>query len=191
MPDFDFKKIVKSARQAWNDELNKIQVEGGAPSKSSQSQPYSPYLYNRPQPKQKKVEDPDYGKVKQTIFYTALYHCFSAPSIYSDVDGQYRGLDQKVHTANGFTYYTALSLWDTYRAENPLLNIIDKKRTLDFIKTFLAIYEQGGLLPIWPLATTETYCMVGNHSIPVIVDAYAKGIRNFNAEEAFTAMKAA
>jgi putative alpha-1,2-mannosidase len=91
----------------------------------------------------------------------------------------------------GLTYYTAFSLWDTYRAENPLLNLIDRKRTLDFIKTFLAVYEQGGLLPIWPLATTETYCMVGNHSIPVIVDAYAKGIRGFDAEEAFTAMKAA
>src|SRR6202000_1140780 len=101
------------------------------------------------------------------------------------------GMDQKVHTANGFTYYTVFSLWDTYRAEDPLLNLIDRKRTLDFIKSFLAMYEQGGLLPIWPLASNETSCMVGNHSSPVIVDAYAKGILGFNAEEAFTAMKAA
>ncbi len=107
------------------------------------------------------------------------------------MDGQYRGMDQKVHTANSFTYYSVFSLWDTYRAEDPLLNLIDRKRTLDFIKSFLAMYEQGGLLPIWPLASSETYCMVGNHSIPVIVDAYAKGIRDFDAEEAFTAMKAA
>ena len=110
---------------------------------------------------------------------------------YSDVDGQYRGMDQKIHKADGFNYYTVFSLWDTYRAEDPLLNLIDRKRTSDFIKSFLAMYEQGGLLPIWPLASSETFCMVGNHSIPVIVDAYAKGIRNFNADEAFTAMKAA
>jgi putative alpha-1,2-mannosidase len=114
-----------------------------------------------------------------------------APSIYNDVDGQYRGLDQKIHTAKGFNYYTVFSLWDTFRAENPLLTLIDRKRTPILSKPFLAVYEQGGLLPIWPLATTETYCMVGNHSIPVIVDAYAKGIRDFDAEEAFTAMKAA
>ncbi|TSD66764.1 glycoside hydrolase family 92 protein [Inquilinus sp. KBS0705] len=196
VPDFDFKKIQKAAKLAWNNELNKIQVEGGAPPVSQQrqqqqGQTYNPYGYNTPAPRTKKMEIPDVAKIKQVIFYSALYHCMLAPNIYNDVDGQYRGLDQQIHTANGFNYYTAFSLWDTYRAENPLLNLIDRKRTLDFIKTFLAVYEQGGLLPIWPLASTETYCMVGNHSIPVIVDAYAKGIRDFNAEEAFTAMKAA
>ncbi|MGY4536439.1 putative alpha-1,2-mannosidase [Mucilaginibacter sp. UYNi724] len=197
MPDFDFKKVVKASKLAWNEELSKIQVEGGAPALSQQQEAnsvYNPYGYNSPAARgkgNKKAEVLDYAKQKQVMFYSALYHCFVAPSIYNDVDGQYRGMDQKIHTANGFNYYTAFSLWDTYRAENPLLNIIDSKRTLDFIKTFLAVYEQGGLLPIWPLATTETYCMVGNHSIPVIVDAYAKGIRDFNAEEAFTAMKAA
>ncbi|RYU92276.1 hypothetical protein EWM62_02235 [Mucilaginibacter terrigena] len=194
MPDFDFKKVVKATKFAWNEELSKIQVEGGAPPVSVQRETnavYNPYGYNAPISKKKKLEIPDYARLKQITFYTALYHCMVAPSIYNDVDGQYRGLDQKVHTATGFNYYTAFSLWDTYRAENPLLNIIDRKRTSDFIKTFLAVYEQGGLLPIWPLASTETYCMVGNHSIPVIVDAYAKGIRDFNAEEAFTAMKAA
>lgn len=193
--DFDFKKVVKAAKMAWNDELNKIQVEGGAPSAASQNEMasgYSPYGYNRPTARTKKQQpQANYAKEKQVMFYTALYHCFSAPSLYSDVDGQYRGLDNKIHKAEGFNYYTAFSLWDTYRAENPLLNIIDRKRTLDFIKTFLAVHEQGGLLPIWPLASAETYCMVGNHSIPVIVDAYAKGIRDFNAEEAFTAMTAA
>ncbi|MBB5394371.1 GH92 family glycosyl hydrolase [Mucilaginibacter sp. AK015] len=194
MPDFDFKKVLKATKFAWNEELSKIQVEGGAPPLAQQKQAnsiYNPYGYRVPVPKKKQMEVPDMGKLKQIMFYTALYHCMVAPSIYNDVDGQYRGLDQKIHTANGFNYYTAFSLWDTYRAENPLLNLIDRKRTSDFIKTFLAVYEQGGLLPIWPLATTETYCMVGNHSIPVIVDAYAKGIRDFNAEEAFTAMKAA
>jgi putative alpha-1,2-mannosidase len=195
VPDFDFKKVAKAAKLAWNEELSKIQVEGGAPAVSQQQQAnavYNPYGYNSPVPRgKKKVAAPDHAKEKLIMFYSALYHCMVAPSIYNDVDGQYRGLDQKIHTAKGFNYYTAFSLWDTYRAENPLLNLIDRKRTSDFIKTFLAVYEQGGLLPIWPLATTETYCMVGNHSIPVIVDAYAKGIRDFDAEEAFTAMKAA
>lgn len=196
-PDFDFKKVAKVAKLAWNEELSKIQVEGGAPALSQQQEAnsvYHPYGDN-PQPvikgkAQKKTAAPNYARQKQIMFYSALYHCMVAPSIYNDVDGQYRGLDQQIHMAKGFNYYTAFSLWDTYRAENPLLNIIDRKRTSDFIKTFLAVYEQGGLLPIWPLATTETYCMVGNHSIPVIVDAYAKGIRDFNAEAAFTAMKA-
>ncbi|MFB9844748.1 GH92 family glycosyl hydrolase [Mucilaginibacter ginsenosidivorans] len=191
VPDFDFKKIEKQAKADWNNELNKIQVEGGAPPVSSQARsPQGPPGYDRPQQKNQ-AKAVDQSKVKQTIFYTALYHCMSAPNIYSDVDGQYRGLDQKIHKADGFDYYTVFSLWDTFRAEDPLFTIIDKKRTLDFIKSFLAMYEQGGLLPIWPLGSDETYCMVGNHSIPVIVDAYAKGIRGFDAEEAFTAMKAA
>ena len=197
VPDFDFKKIVKSARAEWNEQLNKIQVEGGAPpisteqrSNQYQNGGYNPTGYNRPQ-QQKQAPVTDWSKIKQTIFYTALYHSMVAPNLYSDVDGQYRGLDQKVHKAEGFDYYTVFSLWDTFRAEDPLFTIIDRKRTLDFIKTFLAMYEQGGLLPIWPLGSGETFCMIGNHSIPVIVDAYAKGIRGFDAEEAFTAMKAA
>ena len=194
MPDFDFKKVQKAARADWNTELNKIQVEGGAPEQSQTTanpqNTYGGYSGNNraQQQKQPKV---DRAKIKQTIFYSALYHCMLAPNVYSDVDGQYRGMDQKIHTAEGFDYYTVFSLWDTFRAEDPLFTIIDRKRTLDFIKSFLAMYDQGGLLPIWPLATTETYCMIGNHSIPVIVDAYAKGIRDFDVEKAFTAMKAA
>lgn len=197
VPDFDFKKVEKAARADWNTELNKIQVEGGAPAISQQARTqqyqsggYNPTGYNRPQ-QQKQPAVTDWSKIKQTIFYTALYHCMLAPNVYSDVDGQYRGMDQKIHTADGFDYYTVFSLWDTFRAEDPLFTIIDRKRTLDFIKSFLAMYDQGGILPIWPLASTETYCMIGDHSIPVIVDAYAKGIRDFDAEKAFTAMKAA
>ncbi|RFZ84911.1 glycoside hydrolase family 92 protein [Mucilaginibacter terrenus] len=189
VPDFDFKKVAKAAKAAWNTELNKIQVEGGAPPTSRPAQQTTAYGY--PTNTAKQAQLPDQSHKKQVIFYTALYHCMVAPNIYNDVDGQYRGLDQKIHTAEGFNYYTVFSLWDTFRAENPLLNLIDRKRTSDFIKSFLAMYDQGGLLPIWPLASNETYCMVGNHSIPVIVDAYAKGIRDFDAEKAFTAMKAA
>jgi len=199
VPDFDFKKVQKAAKAFWINELAKIEVEGGGPDKATQQEPqntnpttgYNSQTGVYKTPAQKKTVTVDYAKIKQTIFYTALYHAMLAPNVYSDIDGQYRGMDQKVHTADGFTYYTVFSLWDTYRAEDPLLNLIDRKRTLDFIKSFLAMNEQGGILPIWPLASNETYCMVGNHSIPVIVDAYAKGIRDFNAEEAFTAMKAA
>ncbi|WP_186461730.1 GH92 family glycosyl hydrolase [Mucilaginibacter pallidiroseus] len=186
MPDFDFKKIAKATKAAWNTELSKIQVEGGAPPVSHEDR-YPASNGNRTQ---KPVKPVDRAAEKMTIFYTALYHCMLAPNIYNDVDGQYRGLDQKIHSANGFNYYTVFSLWDTFRAENPLLTMIDRKRTTDFIKSFLEMYKQGGLLPIWPLASNETYCMVGNHAIPVIVDAYAKGIRDFDAELAFTAMKA-
>lgn len=124
-----------------------------------------------------------------TTFYTAIYHSLLNPNLFMDVDGQYLGLDKKVHKADGFEYFTVFSLWDTYRAEHPLLTLIDRKRTLDFIKTFLAMYDQGKLLPVWELASNETYCMIGNHSIPVIVDAYAKGIRDFDTEKALKAMK--
>ena len=130
------------------------------------------------------------GTEKQMkIFYTALYHTMIQPNIYNDVDGRYRGRDMKIHMAEGFNYYTVFSLWDTFRAWHPLMTIIDKKRTLDYIKTFLAQYEQGGLLPVWELASNETECMIGYHSVSVIADAAVKGITDFNLEEAFEAMK--
>jgi putative alpha-1,2-mannosidase len=196
VPDFDFKRVQKEAKTTWINALAKIEVEGGAPNMQQQQQQvnatYNPYGANKIASKKDKNEKPvNYAKQKQTIFYTALYHTMLAPNVYSDVDGKYRGMDQQVHTADGFTYYTVFSLWDTFRAEHPLFALIDRKRTLDFVKSFLAMYDQGGLLPIWPLASNETFCMVGNHSIPVIVDAYAKGIKDFDAEKAFIAMKAA
>lgn len=137
----------------------------------------------------KKIEIPKGSKDDLIKFYTALYHTMVVPNIASDVDGHYRGRDLKVHTAKGFTYYTVFSLWDTYRAANPLYTIIDRKRTLDYIKTFLTEYEQGGRLPVWELSSNETDCMIGYHSIPVIVDAYMKGIRGFDTEKALEAMK--
>jgi putative alpha-1,2-mannosidase len=196
VPDFDFKRIQKAARTDWNTELSKIQVEGGAapiPENIQKLQNLYGREYGRTPNTGRNNKNiiPDPAKVKQTIFYTALYHCMLAPNIYSDVDGQYRGMDQKIHKANGFTYYSIFSLWDTFRAEHPLLTLIDKKRTRDFIQTFLAMYDDGGLLPVWPVGSWETYCMVGNHAIPVIVDAYAKGVRDFNADKALRAMKAA
>ncbi|MEI6764218.1 MAG: GH92 family glycosyl hydrolase [Bacteroidota bacterium] len=134
--------------------------------------------------------DAEGGSPRQdTIFYTALYHAMLSPNLYMDVDGQYRGTDKKVHKADGFNYYTVFSLWDTYRAEHPLLSIIDRKRTGDFINTFLAQYQQGGLLPVWELSENETFCMIGYHSVPVIVDAYMKGIHSFDTVLALEAMK--
>jgi putative alpha-1,2-mannosidase len=187
--DFDFKQVQKQAKASWNTELSKIEVEGGAPPLQQASQNNnSPYGYNTPA--RRSAPAVDYGKTKQTIFYTALYHTMMAPNIYNDIDGQYRGLDGQIHTAQGFNYYTVFSLWDTFRAEHPLLTLIDKKRTLDFIKTFLAMYDQIKVLPVWPLASDETFCMIGNHAIPVIVDAYSKGIRDFDAGKALEAMKA-
>ena len=125
---------------------------------------------------------------KKKIFYTALYHTAVVPNINMDVDGNYRGRDNKIHKAEGFTYYSVFSLWDTYRAAHPLYTIIDRKRTLDYIKTFLAQYKEGGKLPVWELASNETECMIGYHSIPVIVDAYMKGIRDFDTQIALEAM---
>ncbi len=124
---------------------------------------------------------------QQIIFYTALYHCFIHPSIYNDVDGRYLGRDMKIHKAEGFNYYTVFSLWDTFRALHPLFNIVQRERNLDFIKTFLEQYKQVGRLPMWELSSNETNCMIGNHAISVIADAYAKGIRGFDINLALEA----
>jgi hypothetical protein len=124
---------------------------------------------------------------KLRIFYTALYHTAICPNTFNDVDGSYLGRDLKVHKAN-HNYYTVFSLWDTYRALHPLLNIIEQKRSADFIKTFLLQYEQGGRLPVWELWANETDCMIGYHSVPVIVDAFNDGINDFDTKEALDAM---
>ncbi|MCX6307053.1 MAG: GH92 family glycosyl hydrolase [Bacteroidetes bacterium] len=126
---------------------------------------------------------------QQAVFYTALYHTMLQPNIYSDVDGQYRGRDLKIHQATGFDYYTVFSLWDTYRAANPLYTIIEPKRVNDFVNTFLHQYEEGGMLPVWELSGNETGCMIGYHAVPVIADAWLKGIRGYDGEKAFQAMK--
>jgi len=126
---------------------------------------------------------------QQVIFYTALYHTLLQPNIYCDVDGQYRGRDLKVHKTDGFDYYTVFSLWDTYRAANPLYTLIEPKRVNDFVNTFLRQYTEGGMLPVWELSGNETGCMIGYHSVPVIADAWLKGIRGFDGNKALEAMK--
>ena len=125
---------------------------------------------------------------QKTVFYTALYRTFLQPNTFMDVDNRYRGMDKNIHVADGFTNYTVFSLWDTYRTWHPLMTILEQERSIDFMKVMLDMYEKGGLLPIWELAANETYCMIGNHSISVIADAYMKGIRGFDYEKAMDAM---
>jgi predicted alpha-1,2-mannosidase len=120
-------------------------------------------------------------------FYTALYHSFIAPNIFSDVDGRYRGMDMKIHNST-INQYTVFSLWDTFRATHPLYTITQREKTLNFINTFLNQYKQGGILPIWELNANYTHCMIGYHTIPVIVDAYVKGIKDFDTDLALEAM---
>ncbi len=125
----------------------------------------------------------------KTNFYTALYHTMLAPNLYQDVDGRYRGMDLKIHETQDFDYYTVFSLWDTYRAAHPLYTIIEQDRTNDFINTFLAKYDEGGIMPIWDLAGCYTGCMIGYHAVPVIADAYLKGIKDYDVNKALEAMK--
>ncbi|RYY72070.1 MAG: alpha-mannosidase [Chitinophagaceae bacterium] len=134
-----------------------------------------------------KIEITSSDKDKLSIFYTALYHTMMQPNIAQDLDGKYRGRDNQIHTAKGFDYYSVFSLWDTFRAAHPLYTLIDKKRTSDFINTFLMQYEQGGRLPVWELASNETDCMIGYHSVSVIADAMAKGIQGFDYIDAYEA----
>jgi predicted alpha-1,2-mannosidase len=123
-----------------------------------------------------------------TNFYTALYHSMITPNLTSDVNGQYRGADGHIHQASGKTYST-MSLWDTFRAWNPLMTLTDTTLVTNMINSFLNFYDQTGELPIWPLSSGETGTMIGYHSASVIYDAYSKGIRGFDAEKAFQAMK--
>ena len=117
-------------------------------------------------------------------FYTALYHSMLAPTIYSDMDGAYYGPDKQVHQADGWTNYSTFSLWDTYRAAHPLYTYIEPQRVNDMVKSFLAFSEQNGRLPVWNFYGSETDMMIGYHAVPVIVDAYLKGIGDFDPKKA-------
>ncbi len=132
------------------------------------------------------VQETDVNKEK--IFYTALYHCSIHPSLDMDIDGRYRGRDNLIHKAEGYSHYNVFSLWDTYRALHPLLTLIDQKRTVDFIKTFYQQFTEGKKLPVWELSSNETNCMIGYHSVSVITDAYVKGIKSFDTLALYGAM---
>jgi predicted alpha-1,2-mannosidase len=137
-----------------------------------------------------KIEVKGGTKDQQVAFYTALYHTLLVPNIFQDVNGKYRGTDLKIHEAKDFTNYSVFSLWDTYRAYHPLMTLINQKRTKDWVFTFLNQHRNGGMLPVWELAGNETFCMIGYHSVPVIVDAYKKGIFKGNEKELLQAMVA-
>ncbi len=128
----------------------------------------------------------DNGDLK-TVFYTALYHAVLAPTIFSDVDGKYFGPDSTIHQAEGWTNYSTFSLWDTFRASHPLFTYLDPERVNDMVECFIHFHQQSGALPLWNLYGWETNMMIGYHAVPVIVDAYLKGISHFDAEEALKA----
>jgi predicted alpha-1,2-mannosidase len=166
IPDWEFESVRRKSKNIWHKELSKINVEG-------------------------KEQD-------KVIFYSALYHSMIAPNIFSDVDGRYRKMVRKdsIQHESGIgqlkedeNHYTIFSLWDTYRATHPLYTIIDEKRTNEFIRTFLRQYQDGGQLPVWELSSNYTGCMIGYHSVPVISDAYVKGIVDWDANLALEAMQ--
>jgi predicted alpha-1,2-mannosidase len=129
----------------------------------------------------------------RTSVYTALYHALLAPSVWSDADGRYRGPDDQVHVAKGFTFRSTFSLWDTFRAEHPLLTLVQPEQTTaDVVQSLVASQQVSpdGILPVWQFAGRETWCMIGYHAVPVIADAYMKGLRGFDAEAALAAMVA-
>ncbi|MBR4468062.1 MAG: GH92 family glycosyl hydrolase [Bacteroidales bacterium] len=158
--NFDFDALRQKAYDKWNKELLRYEVS-------------------------------DPNESNKTVFYTALYHTMIAPNLYSDADGRYRAHDLQVYKSER-PVYTVFSLWDTFRSLHPLFSLMQRERTLDFINTFINKYETNPhhMLPIWELAANETYCMIGNHAIPVIADAYFAGIRDFDTEKALEAMVA-
>ncbi len=160
IPAWDFDAVRAAARNLWNKNLSRIQIESA-----------------------------NTGFVQ--TFYSALYHSFSEPVLYNNADGSYSGADKKIHTDENFQYYSTFSLWDTFRAEHPLLTLIQPERVNDFVRTLLAFSQQSPehALPMWPLASIETGCMIGYHAVPVIVDAWQKGFRDYDVDFAYQAMR--
>ena len=156
---WDFEALAAAAAKSWNDVLGVVAIEGA-------------------------------DQATRETFYTALYHACTAPILYNNADGSYQGLDHKAHAPAGFDNYSTFSLWDTFRAEHPLLTIIQPQRVNHFVRSMLAHYREFGKhsLPVWSLAGNETWCMIGNHAIPVIVEAYAKGFRDYDVEAVYAAM---
>jgi predicted alpha-1,2-mannosidase len=160
IPAFDFEAVAAAAEKAWNDTLGRIEVEAADPA-------------------------------TRETFYSCLYHACTGPTLYNDVDGSYRGADHKVHAGGKRQHYTTYSLWDTFRAEHPLLTFFQPQRVNDFVNEMLTSYREFAkhALPIWPVADCETWCMIGNHAIPMIVDAYAKGFRDYDVEAVYQAVR--
>ena len=136
-----------------------------------------------------KIEIEGGSEKEKRIFYTSLYHTAMAPNLFNDVDGSYRGVDLKLHKAEGFTRYTVFSLWDVFRAQMPLYTILEPSRMNDFMNTFMAVYKNGGRLPHWEIWGNYSGSMIGHHALPVMLDAYNKGIRDYDVDMAYIAMK--
>lgn len=136
-----------------------------------------------------KISIQSQSREEKENFYTSLYHTFINPITYMDIDGKYKGLDQNIHTADGFTNYTIFSLWDTYRALHPFFNIIQPKRNADMIQSMLAHFNQSAehMLPVWSHYANENWCMSGYHSVSVVADAIVKNNINFDAHKALQA----
>lgn len=158
--DWNFESCRVAAHKSWNDALSRIRIESSD------------------------------RNIRQT-FYTALYHAMTAPTLYNDADGSYTGPDRQVHKAADFQYYCTFSLWDTFRAEHPLMTLVQPSRVDDFVNSMLAFYKESAAhaLPMWPLDSCETWCMIGYHSAPVIADAYAKGFRSYDVNLAYEALR--
>ena len=157
LPDWDFDMVRKEASSDWQRYLSKIDIS---------------------------TKDEDQKK----IFYTALYHTAVAPNLFADVDGRYLGMDLRIHqTSADRPVYTVFSLWDTFRALHPLMTIIDPGLNNQFIRSLIRKHEEGGIFPMWDLASNYTGTMIGYHAVPVIVDAYMKGQRDFDVETAYQA----
>lgn len=136
--------------------------------------------------------DVDGSKILRTQFYTALYHTMMAPTLSMDVNGDYRGPDHQVHHADGYDFYSSWSMWDVYRAQQPLLILLHPDRTVDFVRSLIAAQQASpfGMLPVWAYQGLETWCMTGYHAVAIIADAYVKGIRGYDADKALKAMVA-
>jgi predicted alpha-1,2-mannosidase len=128
-------------------------------------------------------------EAERRIFATALYHCLLMPTDVTEVGGQYRGLDEEVHVAEGFRYYTDFSLWDTFRTLHPLLTLLLPQRSGDMMQSLTLMARQGGNVPRWPTAYRYTGCMIGDNAANAMADAFLKGVRNFDAAAAYAALR--
>ena len=127
---------------------------------------------------------------QRAIFYTAMYHAFLSPNLFTDVDGRYLGMDLKVHTTDmKHPVYTIFSLWDTFRAAHPLYTMLEPERSTDFVNSMIRQYDYYGYLPVWQLWGQDKYCMIGNHAVPVVADAILKGLPGIDVDKAYEAVK--
>ena len=162
IPNWNFDQVKENASLKWESALSKIEVH------------------------MDKGIDETYSRQKLVTFYTALYHSLLFPATFGNADEKYTGLDNVVHTSKGFTYRSDFSLWDTFRAEMPLLTLIDPQRSNDAVNTMIAQYQQGGWMPTpQQFGNSYTNDMIGDHPVDVILDAYQKGIRDFDVEKAY------